>query len=94
MSELVASLFNGLTAGALLFVSVVDVRTMLSLVNTGKELVLKSFLPVWWPAGRDLMAPLGLLTTGGLNRILKCTSRLTLQFTATTSSVPKIIYGC
>ena len=67
MSDFVATLFHGCLAGSFLFASVVDVRTLMTLVNIrGQEENVRSFLQIWWPAGRDLMAPLGLLTSAGI----------------------------
>eukprot|EP00761_Pharyngomonas_kirbyi_P001030 gb/GECH01001031.1/.p1 GENE.gb/GECH01001031.1/~~gb/GECH01001031.1/.p1 ORF type:complete len:163 (+),score=30.92 gb/GECH01001031.1/:1-489(+) len=60
--------FNGLHAGSLLFVSTVDVRLFQSLLQNqneheNKDDVIRAIFPVWWPAGRDLMAPLGIIST-------------------------------
>ena len=65
----------GLTAGALLFVSAVDVRALLKLAHKPNgSRILKDYFAEWWPAGRDFMVPLiaanavthsiALLTTG------------------------------
>eukprot|EP00443_Scrippsiella_acuminata_P127589 CAMPEP_0115635722 /NCGR_PEP_ID=MMETSP0272-20121206/33278_1 /TAXON_ID=71861 /ORGANISM="Scrippsiella trochoidea, Strain CCMP3099" /LENGTH=171 /DNA_ID=CAMNT_0003072661 /DNA_START=47 /DNA_END=563 /DNA_ORIENTATION=- len=62
-SELAAAGLAGVVAGALTFVSAVDARTLTALATEGDEVTLRKFFPVWWPAGRDLMAPL-LLATG------------------------------
>jgi tetrahydromethanopterin S-methyltransferase subunit E len=51
----------GLEAGALLFVSAVSALTLRHFANTKKDQVLREFFPVWWPLGRNLMAPLGIL---------------------------------
>lgn len=55
-----AVFFNGLQAGALLFASRVSAKTLMTLVaepNPNEELI-RAFFPIWWPNGRDLMAPL------------------------------------
>lgn len=55
----VALFLGGLHAGSLVFVSVVDARTLCALASAGEAAVLRSFFRIWWPAGRDWMAPLG-----------------------------------
>lgn len=60
-----ALLSNGLQAGALLFVSRVSAPTLTSFVqqpNPNQELI-RTFFPIWWPNGRDLMRPLIFITT-------------------------------
>jgi len=51
------TLFNGLVAGALCFVSNVDVATIKKL-QLGTPDHLKVFTSAWWPCGRDYMQPL------------------------------------
>jgi hypothetical protein len=51
-----ALLLSGLEAGALLFVSAVSTRY----VAAARDEDLNGFFSLWWPFGRDLMAPLGL----------------------------------
>lgn len=55
----VALFLGGLHAGSLVFVSIVDARTLCALASAGEAAVLRSFFRIWWPAGRDWMAPLG-----------------------------------
>ena len=50
----------GLEAGALLFVSAVSVRTIQQAISKKNVAFIKQLFPVWWPYGRDLMAPLGI----------------------------------
>jgi len=52
-----ATLFNGLVAGALCFVSNVDVATIKKM-QLGPPDNLKAFTCAWWPCGRDYMQPL------------------------------------
>ncbi|KAJ1568885.1 hypothetical protein HK096_004971 [Nowakowskiella sp. JEL0078] len=62
-SSILASIaLNGTAFGSLLFVGAVDVRLFLSLIKTpnGAETI-KTVFPLWWPYGRDLMAPCGFL---------------------------------
>lgn len=49
---------SGLVSGALLFVSFVETRVILNAVSRGDDAFLRAFFPIWWPYGRDLMAPL------------------------------------
>ena len=56
-----ASSANSMLFGALLFVGVVDCRTLLTLKDTNS---IKSFFSVWWPCGATLMIPLGLSGVG------------------------------
>jgi hypothetical protein len=71
--QLIAVGIIGLQAGALTFVSLTTCRTFHKLLkhpeklpgkNTTNEVnregvdVIRKFFPVWWPIGRDLMAPL------------------------------------
>eukprot|EP01104_Vermistella_antarctica_P015567 TRINITY_DN5140_c0_g1_i1.p1 TRINITY_DN5140_c0_g1~~TRINITY_DN5140_c0_g1_i1.p1 ORF type:complete len:161 (-),score=17.13 TRINITY_DN5140_c0_g1_i1:50-532(-) len=57
-----ANLFGCVELGALLFVSCVSVPTLLSAVDRNDTTYLRKHFPVWWPNGRNLMAPLGLGT--------------------------------
>ncbi|KAL6059842.1 hypothetical protein QOT17_013876 [Balamuthia mandrillaris] len=50
---------TGMHAGALLFVSTVSARVLMHAVEQRDSDLIQRFFPVWWPAGRDLMAPLG-----------------------------------
>lgn len=61
-SEIAAVACSGLLAGSYLFASAVDARALYALAGKNKSEVLQAFFPVWWPAGRDLMAPLGVTT--------------------------------
>jgi hypothetical protein len=56
-------LLNGLHTGALLFVSAVDARLLQALCDRKQDEVIKAIFAIWWPAGRDLMAPLGVAST-------------------------------
>jgi hypothetical protein len=49
----------GLETGALLFVSAVSARTVEHAVAEEDADFVRRLFPVWWPYGRDLMAPLG-----------------------------------
>lgn len=55
----VSLFFGGLHAGSLAFVSAVEARTLGRLVSAGETAVLRAFFRIWWPIGRDWMAPLG-----------------------------------
>lgn len=57
-AELVATGCSGILAGAFVFVSAVDSRTLWTVAAKGDESLLKAFFPVWWPYGRDCMLPL------------------------------------
>lgn len=61
MSEVAAVGLAGVATGALTFVSFVDTRTYLKLASTEEEETIKKMFPIWWPNGRDLMAPLVVL---------------------------------
>lgn len=56
-----ASYINGASFGSLIFVGAVDARTFCSLASANHEEVLKKLFPVWWPYGRDLMLPIGVI---------------------------------
>lgn len=59
-----ASSINGASFGSLLFVGAVDVRTLLVLTSTRlpeNEVLLRKFFSLWWPYGRDLMLPVGVM---------------------------------
>ena len=58
--QLGVTFINGTAFGALTFVGAVDVRLFLTLIksNSGSNSI-KTIFPLWWPFGRDLMAPLG-----------------------------------
>lgn len=62
-TEVAATGFAGLLAGALTFVSAVDARTLTRLAAEGDETTLRSLFPLWWPNGRDLMLPLIMATS-------------------------------
>lgn len=53
----------GVTAGALAFVSAVDVRVLLRAAKDDKDEYLREHFALWWPAGRDYMVPLASLAT-------------------------------
>jgi hypothetical protein len=55
-----ATALAGLATGALAFVSFVDVRSFLQHVDKKKHNtdVVRAHFQVWWPCGRDFMAPL------------------------------------
>eukprot|EP01095_Lingulamoeba_sp_RSL-Kostka_P016981 TRINITY_DN8594_c0_g1_i1.p1 TRINITY_DN8594_c0_g1~~TRINITY_DN8594_c0_g1_i1.p1 ORF type:complete len:151 (+),score=40.60 TRINITY_DN8594_c0_g1_i1:91-543(+) len=53
---------NSLHCGSLLFVSAVSARTLNGFVEKKDDDLIKKFFPIWWPAGRDLMLPLGLVS--------------------------------
>lgn len=55
----VALFLGGLHAGSLAFVSAVSARALGRLATAGEAAALRAFFRVWWPAGRDWMAPLG-----------------------------------
>lgn len=55
----VSLFFGGLHAGSLAFVSAVTARALGQLATAGEAAALRVFFRVWWPAGRDWMAPLG-----------------------------------
>eukprot|EP00930_Biecheleria_cincta_P027607 TRINITY_DN19363_c0_g1_i1.p1 TRINITY_DN19363_c0_g1~~TRINITY_DN19363_c0_g1_i1.p1 ORF type:complete len:155 (-),score=23.42 TRINITY_DN19363_c0_g1_i1:284-748(-) len=57
---------SGTVFGSLAFVSFVDTRLLLSLSD--KPGVLSKVFPVWWPHGRDFMAPL-LIGTAASNAL-------------------------
>ncbi|KAG5188079.1 hypothetical protein JKP88DRAFT_193537, partial [Tribonema minus] len=57
--EAAALTLHGLHAGAMLFVSTVTARTLMKACSNKDEDLIKRFFPIWWPAGRDLMLPLG-----------------------------------
>mmetsp|Transcript_12326 Transcript_12326/g.34841 ORF Transcript_12326/g.34841 Transcript_12326/m.34841 type:complete len:167 (+) Transcript_12326:267-767(+) len=66
----IAAFLNGAHAGALGFVSCVETRTLGALadgIERGHEVLPAEMVPrffaVWWPHGRDMMAPLGLAAT-------------------------------
>ncbi|KAJ3267814.1 hypothetical protein HDV01_003954 [Terramyces sp. JEL0728] len=63
-----ATAINGTSFGALLFVGLVDIRTFLAIAKQDNpDHFIKTLFPVWWPNGRDMMAPLaiaGLITNG------------------------------
>jgi hypothetical protein len=58
-------MLNGTSFGALLFVGAVDARTFLALADKKDAAVsatiFRHFLPIWWPNGRDMMLPLGVI---------------------------------
>lgn len=54
----------GLEAGALLFVSMVDARTIQAAGSSNDPQLIRRFFPIWWPFGAQLMAPLGLMVIG------------------------------
>ena len=54
---------NGLHAGALLFVSLVSARALMTTANKKNEQLIRMFFPIWWPYGRDLMLPLGVVSS-------------------------------
>ena len=57
-----ASTINGISFGGLVFVGAVDVRAFLAVLSSVKgESIIKELFPIWWPCGRDLMAPVGIL---------------------------------
>jgi hypothetical protein len=47
----------------MLFVSAVDAQMLGSLCNKKNDAVIKTIFPIWWPFGRNLMAPLSLAST-------------------------------
>lgn len=56
-----AVLLHGLHAGGLLFTSAVGARALSECAAAGDARTIRGLFPRWWPAGRDLMAPLGLV---------------------------------
>lgn len=48
----------GIAAGALSFVSAVDVRAILGHVREKRHDTIRAHFALWWPAGRDFMVPL------------------------------------
>eukprot|EP00469_Lotharella_globosa_P009771 CAMPEP_0167786498 /NCGR_PEP_ID=MMETSP0111_2-20121227/8832_1 /TAXON_ID=91324 /ORGANISM="Lotharella globosa, Strain CCCM811" /LENGTH=168 /DNA_ID=CAMNT_0007677899 /DNA_START=27 /DNA_END=533 /DNA_ORIENTATION=+ len=67
LSQMLATGVAGVATGALAFVSFVDTRTYLQLVENGKEEIIKGLFPRWWPNGRDMMVSvigLSVLTHG------------------------------
>jgi hypothetical protein len=58
LSVTLATACSGLCAGALSFVSFVDVRSFLQHLANKKTDVVVSHFQVWWPNGRDFMVPL------------------------------------
>mmetsp|Transcript_30066 Transcript_30066/g.64938 ORF Transcript_30066/g.64938 Transcript_30066/m.64938 type:complete len:144 (-) Transcript_30066:532-963(-) len=62
-AELAAAGFSGLLAGSFSFASFVDSRTLWIIAKKGDGEALRKFFPVWWPAGRDWMLPLVLVTS-------------------------------
>ncbi|CAM9976355.1 unnamed protein product [Discosporangium mesarthrocarpum] len=63
LTKVAATGAAGIAAGALTFVSFVDTRTYVGLVNSGEEATVKKLFPRWWPNGRDLMVPVVALCT-------------------------------
>mmetsp|Transcript_88318 Transcript_88318/g.258138 ORF Transcript_88318/g.258138 Transcript_88318/m.258138 type:complete len:148 (+) Transcript_88318:82-525(+) len=63
-AELAATGCAGVLAGAFVFVSAVDTRTLSKIASSGDADTLKKFFPVWWPCGRDCMLPLLLSVAG------------------------------
>merc|ERR1712137_164744 len=61
MGEDLVVFVSGLEAGSLLFVSLVSGRTLSQFVERKNDRLLREFFPLWWPNGRDLVAPLGLI---------------------------------
>ncbi|KAK1869491.1 hypothetical protein I4F81_011967 [Pyropia yezoensis] len=64
----VSLFFGGLHAGSLAFVSAVEARTLGRLVSAGETAVLRAFFRIWWPIGRDWMAPLGVAAAAAFCR--------------------------
>eukprot|EP00931_Biecheleriopsis_adriatica_P124721 TRINITY_DN99893_c0_g1_i1.p1 TRINITY_DN99893_c0_g1~~TRINITY_DN99893_c0_g1_i1.p1 ORF type:complete len:151 (-),score=21.14 TRINITY_DN99893_c0_g1_i1:152-604(-) len=75
---------SGILAGCLTFVSFVEARTILKLVDAGTDGVemVRKFFPIWWPYGRDLMVPVILLTTGAHGLAFSITRELAWLCTA------------
>lgn len=58
-----ALLLNGVCAGSFAFGTAVDTRMLRALANKGDSQTIKSVFSLWWPYGRDWMAPLVGVTT-------------------------------
>jgi Domain of unknown function (DUF1772) len=58
-----ALFLNGVCLGSFGFVSAVDARLLRALANKQDADTLKAVFPLWWPFGRDWMAPLVTGTT-------------------------------
>ncbi|KAJ3344685.1 hypothetical protein HDU83_004943 [Entophlyctis luteolus] len=64
VAKTAATFANGTAFGALSFVSFVDTRMLFALSAKNDASAVKSVFPIWWPLGRDFMAPLGILGIG------------------------------
>ena len=67
VAALIATGLAGLVSGSLAFGSFVDTRTLMALVHgetdaakrkRNTDFIASTYFPVWWPNGRDWMAPL------------------------------------
>lgn len=75
---------SGILAGCLTFVSFVETRTILKLVDAGSDgtEIVRKFFPIWWPYGRDLMVPVIFLTAATHVLAFSITRELTWLCTA------------
>lgn len=53
----------GIHAGAMSFGSFVEVPTLNAVVNASNAGLLRAYFPIWWPYGRNFMAPLVLASS-------------------------------
>eukprot|EP00543_Licmophora_paradoxa_P002757 CAMPEP_0202444958 /NCGR_PEP_ID=MMETSP1360-20130828/3864_1 /ASSEMBLY_ACC=CAM_ASM_000848 /TAXON_ID=515479 /ORGANISM="Licmophora paradoxa, Strain CCMP2313" /LENGTH=153 /DNA_ID=CAMNT_0049061067 /DNA_START=82 /DNA_END=543 /DNA_ORIENTATION=- len=61
LSAMAATAIAGIATGCLTFVSFVDTRSFLYHVEKKDTDLIRRHFPIWWPNGRDLMAPLLLI---------------------------------
>ncbi|KAI8620217.1 hypothetical protein BC830DRAFT_597746 [Chytriomyces sp. MP71] len=60
-STVVSTFLNGTSFGSLAFVGATDTQLLLALSKAKETKTLQTIFPLWWPLGRNFMAPLGVL---------------------------------